>query len=385
MSEKIETEKPKKPRKSLKRRLWGLMPTLVVILLVGVIVLLVGRINSESEVIEKQKLSELKTERPKTNVVAMEMVPTRLRERIDLPGTVKPWVALEVSAEIRGNVMEKRAAEGQRVKKGDVLAVIDSRDYAAAKASAEASFDVARANKKRMERLIKEKVGTQAQLDELVATFKTAKAALDTATLNLERCVIQAPIGGVVNRIHIEKGQYVKVEQEVAEILNTDRVKVQVGIPESDVDAVRKLDRFEVVIDALGGKVFEGTRHYLYNTTDNFARLYMLEIAVDNPDGEILPDMFTRVSIVKKQVDDGLGVPLYALINKNDMNALFVVDEDVVRLQPVEMGIQDGWRMQVAKGLMPGDKVIVMGQRSIDDGEVVNVTRTVSTMEELIQ
>jgi RND family efflux transporter MFP subunit len=385
MQETEDTQKTKKPRKSLKRRLWGLLPSLVVILMVGVIVLLVGRINSESEVIEKKKLSELKTERPKTNVVAMEMVPGLLRERINLPGTVKPWVALEVAAEIRGNVVAKKAAEGQRVKKGDVLAVIDSRDYATAHASAKASNEVAQATQKRMQRLIKENVGTQAQLDEIIANYKTSKAALDSAALNLERCVIRAPISGVVNRIYIEKGQYVKVEQEIAEILNTDRVKVQVGIPESDVDAVRNLEQFEVVIDALGGKVFQGTRHYLYQTTDSFARLYNLEIALDNPDGEILPDMFTRVSIVKKEVPDGLGVPLYALLNKNKMHSLYVVDQDVVQLRPVEVGIQDGWRMQVKKGLAPGDKVVVMGQRSIDHGEVVNVTRTVRTMEELTQ
>jgi RND family efflux transporter MFP subunit len=385
MQETEDTQKTKKPRKSLKRRLWGLLPSLVVILMVGVIVLLVGRINSESEVIEKKKLSELKTERPKTNVVAMEMVPGLLRERINLPGTVKPWVALEVAAEIRGNVVAKKAAEGQRVKKGDVLAVIDSRDYATAHASAKASNEVAQATQKRMQRMIKENVGTQAQLDEIIANYKTSKAALDSAALNLERCVIRAPISGVVNRIYIEKGQYVKVEQEIAEILNTDRVKVQVGIPESDVDAVRNLEQFEVVIDALGGKVFQGTRHYLYQTTDSFARLYNLEIALDNPDGEILPDMFTRVSIVKKEVPDGLGVPLYALLNKNKMHSLYVVDQDVVQLRPVEVGIQDGWRMQVKKGLAPGDKVVVMGQRSIDHGEVVNVTRTVRTMEELTQ
>ena len=60
-----------------------------------------GQIRSESEVIKERKLSELRTERPKTNVIAMEMVPTTLRERIDLPGVVAPWVSLEVAAEVR--------------------------------------------------------------------------------------------------------------------------------------------------------------------------------------------------------------------------------------------------------------------------------------------
>jgi RND family efflux transporter MFP subunit len=311
------------------------------------------------------------------------MVPAPLRERLSLPGTVKPWKGLNVVAEVSGKIVEKKVSEGQRVQKGDILARIDERDYKNALASSRASYQVAEASRKRLETLYKEKVATRSQLDDIIAAVRTSRAAMDNAALALERCAIRAPFDGVVNRFHIEAGQYLAIADPVVEVLQIDRVKIEVGIPESDVDKVRRLEHFSVKIDALGGRRFPGTRHYLYKNSDNFARLYNLEIAVDNPDGEILPDMFTRVEIVKTEVTDGLGVPLYTLINRKGIDALYVVTDGVANLTPVETGIQDGWQVEISKGLKPGDQVVVVGQRQIDDGQAVHVTRTIRDIGDL--
>lgn len=383
MEKRPNESRPADERRPFLQRLWGFLPTGIVILLVGVIFLLSGRIQSEGEVIKARAAAGLRNERPPTNVITMEMVPAALQERLSLPGTAKPWKALNVVAEVSGKIIEKRASEGQRVKKGDIIARIDDRDYKNALASSAASYKVALASRKRLEKLYKEKVGTQSQLDDIVARARTSKAAMDNAALALERCAIRAPFDGVVNRFHIEAGQYLGIADPVAEVLQIDRVKIEVGIPESDVDKVRRLEHFTVKIDALGGRRFPGTRHYLYQNSDNFARLYNLEIAVENPSGEILPDMFTRVEIIKTEVTDGLGVPLYSLINRRGVNALYTVRDGVAQLTPVETGIQDGWQVEISKGLKPGDQVVVVGQRQIDDGDKVNVTRTIRDIGEL--
>jgi membrane fusion protein, multidrug efflux system len=384
MEENPNEPVPVAERRPLLQRLWGFLPTGVVILLVGVIFVLFGQIKSEGEVIKERAAADLRKEQSHPNVITMEVAPSRLRERLSLPGTVKPWMSLKIVAEVSGKIVEKRVSEGQRVAKGDIIALIDDRDYKNALASSQASYQVALASRKRLEKLYKEKVSTQSQIDDIVARVRTSKAALDNAALALERCAIRAPFDGVVNRFYIEAGQYLGVGDPVAEVLQLDRVKIEVGIPESDVDKVRRLEHFTIKIDALGGRSFAGTRHYLYYNSDNFARLYNLEIAVENPDGEILPDMFTRVEIVKTEVANGLGVPLYSLINRKDTNALYVVKEGVARLVPVETGIQDGWQIEIRRGIKPGDQVVVVGQRQIDDGATVNVTRTIHTIGELV-
>ncbi len=381
------SRKPSESGAPSKEKWWrSLGPYFSLITILLIILLLSVEIWARKKNIEEKRASELKTERARTNVVALQVMPVLMQERIDLPGIVLPWVKLEVSAEIRGKVVQKQVSEGDRVNKGDVLIVIDDGDYRAAYASAKASFEVAKATKNRTRQLIKQRVGSQARLDEAIANYNMSKAALDSAALNLSRCSITSPISGTVNRVHVETGQYVGNGAPVVEILNTDKVKVVVGIPESDVAQVRKLNHFEIQIDALNRAVFQGTKHHLYKTSDNLARLFNLEIGVENPEGQILPDMFARVGIIKKEVADGLGVPLYALINRKDSHSLFVVDNvDRVHQKEVHLGIQDGWQVQVTKGIRPGDKVIVMGQRSIEDGDTVNLIRTVSEIKELVQ
>ncbi|THB77787.1 MAG: hypothetical protein D3926_14740 [Desulfobacteraceae bacterium] len=155
------------------------------------------------------------------------------------------------------------------------------------------------------------------------------------------------------------------------------------GIPESDVDAVRKLKTFSVTIDALGGKIYTGHFHYLYKTSDSFARLYNLEIRVNNPDQQILPDMFARVKIIKNQDSQGLAVPMYSLVSYNEAVGVYVESGGMVRFQPVLPGFMDGWKIQIKDGLMPNQNVVVVGHRLIEDGEKVNVTRTISDIKDL--
>ena len=94
--------------------------------------------------------------------------------------------------------------------------------------------------------------------------------------------------------------------------------------------------------------------------------------------------MFTRVDIIKKEVSDGLTVPLFSLIKRQDgRQALYLAQDGTVRLQEVEVGIQEGWQVQITKGVSAGDKVVVVGHRNLNDGGAVNVVRTVRDLKEL--
>jgi len=318
--------------------------------------------------------------------VTMEMIPGTIRERINLPGVVRPWIEIDAVAEVSGIIADKRVVKGQNVNEGDILAVIDDRDYQNSYISARAAYNAAKTAYDRLDQLVKSRAAAQAQMDEARAALETTRAAMDNAKLRLERTMIRSPLSGVVDRTFIENGQYVNSGDKIVKILQIDRVKVQVGIPESDVDAVRRVKDFQVTIDALGGQVFKGRFSFLSRSSQNLARLYDLEIALDNPEGEILPDMFARVDIIKRQVVDGLAVPLFSLIQgQNGNRALYVAEKGYATRRDVETGIQEGWMIQITRGLQPGDKVVVVGHRDLNGGALVNVVRTVRELEELNQ
>lgn len=372
--------------KKILKLTWSSIPFIVVLLVILLVILPLGKIISakKTELAEKRS-KETAGAKSLTNVVTMELIPSMVMEKLSLPGVAKPWISLEVVSEIRGKIVSKKVTEGRRVNKGDVLAVIDKSDYQNSYDSALASYETAQSTEKRLKALVKKKIVTQSQLDDAVANVKTSKAAFENAQLNLNRCTIRSPMEGVVDRVHIENGTFLSSGDPVAQILQIDKLKIEVGIPESDVDAVRRLKTFHMTIDALSGKAYTGEYHYLYKTTDSMARLYNLEIKVDNSDGAILPDMFARVKIVKNQDPHGLAVPMYSLVARNKNIGVYVEKDGFVRFKPVRTGFQDGWRTQIPEGLHPGEKVVVVGHRIIEDGEQVNVTKTIRDMEEISQ
>jgi RND family efflux transporter MFP subunit len=358
---------------------------LVVAGLVGIILVLSVFVGKKGEAIKAQNEAKLKKERPPVNVVALDLVPMPIRDRINLPGTTLPWVQLQVLAEITGKITEKTVEEGRAVKKGATLVAIDDRDYRNAYQSAKASHNLAQADLDRLNKLYQKQAIPQSRLDDAIARVKNTRANMNNAALALERTAIQAPIDGVVNRLLVEKGQYLNVGDPIAEILQMTRIKVRVGIPESDVDAVRRLDAFKVRIDALGGKTFQAKKYYLSKTADAMARLYNLDLALDNHRGEILPDMFVRVEIVKREIPDGIAVPIYSIITRDDAHIVYVVKDNMAHLRNVTLGLLEGWQVEIKDGLRAGDQVIVVGHRSVNDGDMVKVVRTVADIQEIIQ
>lgn len=368
---------------TLRRRVARAFPYLLLALVVVAVILLVMRILSETKILAAEKSAALRESVPPVNVVALELRATTIEDRLQLPGTLKPWTTLKIAAEIPGKVVRMHVREGDTVAAGDLLAQLDDREHRNQHRSAQAAHETARTTVKRLEQLLAKNATTQARLDDARSQLSAARAAMDNAALSVERCAIRAAIAGTINRLPVEIGHFLNKGDPVAELLQIDRLKVSVGIPESDVDAVRRLNRFEVTIDALAGRRFEARRHYLSKTTDPAARLYDLELALDNPRGEILPDMFARVDIVKKRVTDGIAVPLYAVISRQDGHVVYVVEDGAARARSVVLGTLDGWQCEVREGLAAGERVIVVGQRNVNDGQAVKVVRQVTDPAEI--
>ncbi|MBI5047717.1 MAG: efflux RND transporter periplasmic adaptor subunit [Deltaproteobacteria bacterium] len=367
------------------RRIWGMLPALFLVLIIIVIVVMFSRIKGESERIKAEKLAAFNKERPPVNVVVLDIIPMPIRDRLNLPSQVEPWVELKILAEVSGKVISVSAAEGSYVRKGDIIALLDSQDYENELASIRSQYELAQKNLSRSNDLFKEELIAKAILDKEQSTVDALSASMKNVELRLQRCTIKAPISGIINRLDAKEGLNLNVQDSIAVIIDISRVKVNVGIPESDVDEIRKLQRFDVTIDALGSKTVKGRKIFLSKNPESFAHLYKLEIEVQNPDGAILPGMFGRVSIVKKEVKDSVSVPLYSVISRGNEQFVFVEKDGKAHVRMVETGILEGWRIQISRGLKRGDRVVVVGHRSLDEGQKINVVRNISDPEDLFK
>ncbi|MDX1775294.1 MAG: efflux RND transporter periplasmic adaptor subunit, partial [Desulfobulbales bacterium] len=291
--------------------------------------------------------------------------------------------SLSILAEVRGKVVEVPVVEGDYVKEGDLIARLDTSDYTNTINSIKASYKLAQTNLKRLSGLHDQEIIAQSEFDAIKAEVEALEADLAIAELQLQRCFIKSSISGIINKLPAKKGLYLAVGDPVATVLDIDRVKVIVGIPEADVDAVRRIDMFELTIEALQNKIIRAQKYFLAIAPDSQAQVFRLELEVPNRSGEILPGMFARVEIVKAEYDDALAIPLYSVIARDDRHFIYLEDDNVARLQEVKLGILDGWQVQVTEGLAPGQHVVIVGHRSVDDGQQLNVVRTVADPAEI--
>ena len=188
---------------------------------------------------------------------------------------------------------------------------------------------------------------------------------------------------GIIRRMDAKVGLQLSVGDPIAEILDTDQMKGVIGIPESDVTAVRQLENVDLTVQALGDKIITGKKYFLSSSPETTARLYNLELEINNSDGEVLDGMFVRADIVKKQVDNTLAVPFYSVISRNDEQYVFIEEEGVARKRKVRLGIMEKWMVQITAGLNPGDRILVEGHRDVEDNQKIQVIKALTSPAEL--
>ncbi|MCI5208693.1 MAG: efflux RND transporter periplasmic adaptor subunit [Candidatus Electrothrix sp. ATG2] len=357
-----------------------------ILILLGAALVIGQRVNEQKAIREKELKNSTAAEAPPTNVVVLELSPMVLRDKISLPGLIEPWAKLSLMAKIGGSIEKIVVQEGDHVQQGQLIARIENKDYRIALDSAKAAYALAKADYSRKKTLRRKGISTQANLDEQRSTLSQAKAAVENAELALSRCRITAPISGVISRLDAEVGMVVNqmMPAPIAEILQIDRLKAVVAVPEADVSAVRQLKEVGVQIRSLNNSRFQTQVHFLAPSPETLAHAYRLELALNNPKEHILPGMFLQADIVKQTEEQAVAVPLYTLISRNNEQYVYVAENGIARKRAVETGFTEGWQILIRSGLRFGEQVIIQGHRTVEDGQPVRVVKEISDVSEFM-
>jgi membrane fusion protein (multidrug efflux system) len=374
---------PDTPRGKMVFFIWNNLPRFVLLALIALIIILVGAIRDKNQLIAASKAAEGVQEKPPVNAVALILVPTTVTDRINLPGSLEPWTRLPLMAKLNGTVTEVLVGEGDRVKKGDTLARIEDDDFRIALDRAEAAYNLSKAEYTRDKSIYDQGVIATATMDTNRTNVQKAKADYENARLLLSRTTVTSPMDGIIRRLDAKVGLQLSVGDPIAEILEIDRMKGVIGIPESDVSAVRRLENVDLTIQALGDRIITGRKHFLSPSPESTARIYQLELEIDNGDGEMLAGMFVRADVVKKRIDNTLAVPFYSVISRNDEQYVFIEEDGVARKRPVTLGTMEKWMVQITAGLSPGDRILIEGHRDVEDNQQVKIIKTLTDPAEL--
>lgn len=374
---------PQSTRAKIVHFIWNNLPRFFLLALIALVFILAGTIKKESALIAAEKAAGKKQERPPINAVTLVLHPGPIRDRINLPGNIEPWTTLSLLSKLSGTIEETLVREGQTVNIGDVLARIDEEEYRIAVDRARSAYELAKAEYERDRAIHAKGVIPTADLETNKTRMETARADYENARLQLSRCRITSPMKGVVRKLDAKVGLQLSMGDPIAEILEIDRLKAVVGIPESDVTAVRGLDTIDISIQALGDRIVTGKVHFLSSSPETVARLFRLELAIDNREGEILPGMFFRADVVKKTVPNAIVVPFYSVISRNNEQYVYVEEDGVVHKKNVHLGVMEKWAVEVTEGLKAGERLLVEGHRDVENQQKVKVVKAAVHIKEL--
>jgi len=226
----------------------------------------------------------------------------------------------------------------------------------------------------RMTNLAKGNAATQRDLDNATSQLVISKARLEGIRARLERTSIFAPTAGVLNDLLVEEGEYIDAGKPVAQIVDSDTVKVVVEIPERDVAFFSVGEQAEVLANTRDpNESLAGTITFISELADSKTRTTRTEITLDNRQRLLRSGQIVNVRLTRRVLKDAILVPLLAVIPMEDGKAVYVVNSSQAKRRNVKLGIIKGDQVQIESGLEPGDKLIIAGHRFVAPGQKVNI------------
>jgi len=306
-----------------------------------------------------------------------------LQDDAQAVGSLRSRQSVVLRPEVAGRVAQIGFAEGQRVRKGQLLVQLDDVLQRAELSQAQAQLSIARANLKRNEELVAQAFVAQRVLDESRAALQVAEAQVALAQARLARMRVVAPFDGTVGLRNINLGEYVKDGADLVNLEDTSQLTVDFRLPERYQTRIASGQAVKVELDALPGKTFNARVQAVDPLLDaNGRSIAVRAVLPPAPGGELRPGMFARVTTVFATNDAALVVPEEAIVPQGGKQFVVALVKEgegdgaklVSRRVEVQLGVRRGAQVQIAQGVAEGDTVVVAGQQRLQkDGTAVRV------------
>jgi len=338
----------------------------------------------------------LKTVIRETNDLAIVTVSVTKPERgkadqsITLPGTIQPFTDAAIYARTNGYLRKRYADLGSRVKRGQLLAEIDTPEIdqqlqqsRADLVTAEANAKLARTTADRYQDLIKSDSVSRQDLDNAVGGFEARNAEVQSAKANVNRLQqlqgfsrIYAPFDGVITARNTDIGALIDSgngARELFHVAATDRLRVFVSVPQVYSQSARAGLDATLTLREFPGRTFTGKIARTAEAIDVTSRTLLAEVDVDNPKGELLPGAYTEVKIQLPPGASSFRLPVNTLIFRAEGTQVATVQGGHVVMQTVTLGRDFGTSVEVVSGLTGSEQVVINPPDALIAGQAVRV------------
>jgi RND family efflux transporter MFP subunit len=342
--------------------------------------------------------------------VAVEVAPVEIgqvRELGFFTGSLQARSRFVLAPNVAGRLDRINVDVGDRVRKGQIVAVLDDREYLQLVEQAKADREVTQANLEdtqasletaardleRVKTLFAGRIASQAELDAaetqyrraetqyrvLQAQVKQKQAALETVQERLAstRLIARWDSPGetrVIGERFVDEGALLRANDSVVSILDIGSLTATINVTETLYARMRPGFKAQAATDALPGKVFDGAVERIAPFLNETSRQGEVRVEIPNPTGELKPGMFVRVTLEYGRRDRVPTVPPSALVKRGERDGVFLLNEDgkTVKFVPVRIGIADSGRVEIVEPPLKGS-VVTLGHHLLQDGSAVSL------------
>lgn len=264
-----------------------------------------------------------KAKKENSQIIPVKVMKVELKEiynTLEYVGDIKAQDEAIVYPKVSGKIIEKVKEDGSSVNKGDIIAYIDR----------------------------------------------------DEVGLKFEKAPVESPLGGIVGRIYVDIGSNVSPQSPIALVVNMDKVRIDLNIPEIYLPKVFLGQEAKLSVDTYPQQEFLGRITKISPVVNLENRAAPVEITTDNPQHLLKPGMFIKVSLV---IEKRSKVPLIlkeAIISREPDAYVYMVEDNRAKMRKISLGIHDGPLYEVTQGLKENEMVVIVGQQRLYEGASVS-------------
>ncbi|MFC5271812.1 efflux RND transporter periplasmic adaptor subunit [Adhaeribacter terreus] len=309
---------------------------------------------------------------PAMRVSGIVLKPQQFANTLSVTGSIEANEQVEIRGEISGRVRHISFQEGSRVSKGQVLLKVDDSELRAQLAQAQTKQQLAAENERRAGLLLQKEAISKEEYDVARADLLTTKAQTQLIQAQLAKTSIKAPFSGQIGLRNISEGGFLSPDIVVANLVNTDPVKITFSVPEKYSNQVKVNTEINFTI-AGSPKKYTATVYAIEPGIESATRTLQLRARAANPDNILRPGSFANIELPLTETDNALLVPSEAIIPIQNGKKVFVAENGKAKEVKVETGTRTEKDVLITSGLSAGDTVLTTGIMALKANAPVKV------------
>jgi len=305
----------------------------------------------------------------------------------EFSGEVRARVESRLGFRVAGKIVARKVDVGTQVKRGQVMMQLDPQDLQLAQAqanaglkAAESNLSLAKAEYERYKDLREKNFVSQAVLDTKETAYQAAQASYAQAAAAFKNqsnqtgyTTLVSDVDGVVTGVDAEVGQVVGAGTPVVRVAQAGEKEIVIGIPEDKVDVLRRISDVRVKIWAHPNELIRGKIREISPIADPATRTYTTKVSIPSAPADVRLGMTAYVTFAAKSPNAMIKVPLTALHQERSVTSVWVVENNAVRLVPVQVGAPSGNEMLLTGGVTSGQTIVTAGVNLLKQGQKVSI------------